>query len=330
MSHGKSTNRHKIWWVGTMPHLAVNAAGTAARCPAGAGALRTELERLPQGGLVVMMVHGYRFAPGGPPRDDPHRHILSLDPGLEDRRALSWPRALGFGRGDAHEGLAIAFGWQARRSIWHAYAEAARAGRAMAALAGDIARQRPDLRITAIAHSLGARVVLQALAEMTAPHLDCAVLLAAAELRRPAHAALDGPAGRGATVINVTSAENAAFDFLVERLLPARADTALGFGLGCAHPGWADLALDDPATLARLAMLGYPVASPARRICHWSLYLRPGVFPLYRALLDGRLTGAELTAARTARAHATPPRRSRLLARPVFGVALPLRQKASL
>ena len=89
---------------------------------------------------IVVMVHGYRYSPSEPAHD-PHRHILSLDPDPGGRRVTSWPRALGFGAGDPGEGLAIAFGWEARGSLGGAYRRAGMAGAALARLLSRLADQ---------------------------------------------------------------------------------------------------------------------------------------------------------------------------------------------
>ena len=72
---------------------------------------------------IVVMIHGYRFSPYSTPHC-PHRHILSLTPDRDARRALSWPAALGF-TADGPEGLAGAYGWEARGSLPDAYRNAA-------------------------------------------------------------------------------------------------------------------------------------------------------------------------------------------------------------
>jgi hypothetical protein len=63
-----------------------------------------------------------------------------------------------------------------------------------------------------------------------------------------------------------------------------------------ALPNLTTLQLDDAASLAALRRAGYRIAPPARLVCHWSPYLRPGVFPLYRAVLDGALGLGQLRA----------------------------------
>ena len=69
------------------------------------------------------------------------------------------------------------------------------------------------------------------------------------------------------------------------------------------------LQLDDAQSLAALRGLGFPIAPPDRLICHWSPYLREGVFPLYRAILSGDLT---LDRLRAVLPTACAPRWSRL------------------
>ena len=67
-------------------------------------------------------------------------------------------------------------------------------------------------------------------------------------------------------------------------------------------PNWVDLQIDQPGTLRALARLGHALPAAPTRICHWSPYLRPGVFAIYRAALNGSLTLPILRAALPARA----------------------------
>ena len=251
--------------------------------------LARKLARLPEGAPVVVMIHGWRYAPGFA-KDCPHGSILSLDPAPEDRRAVSWPRHLGL---DGTTGLGIALGWNARCDPWRAHLRAHRTGAALA----EVARAVHDLsgrKIQVIAHSMGARVALAALPLLEPGRIDRMILLAAAETRGRTLAALQTPAGRTVEVINVTTRENDLFDACLEWGIHLGLSTSIGQGLGRAHPGWHDLWIDQPRTLAALARLGHPLADPPRRICHWSPYLRPGTIALYRALIDGRLAAADL------------------------------------
>ncbi len=258
--------------------------------------LRRKLALLPIGAPVVAMVHGWRYAPGlgG---DCPHGSILSLTPPPADRRAISWPRHLKL---DGAEGLAIALAWPALCDPWRAHARAARAGAALARIAGvvDALSGRP---LHVIAHSMGARVALRALTHAKPGQFGRLILLAAAEARGPALSALCSPAGQVAEVINVTTRENDLFDACFEWSLHLGLRTSIGQGLGRDHPGWHDLWIDQPRTRGQLAALGHPLAPPPGRICHWSPYLRPGTFPLYRALLDGSLPVRHLPQPQAAR-----------------------------
>ncbi|WP_375690439.1 alpha/beta hydrolase [Pseudooceanicola sp. LIPI14-2-Ac024] len=260
-------------------------------------------------GPVVIMVHGFKFEPGHP-EHCPHTHILSDLADNDDPRALSWPRALGMT--GAEGPLGIAFGWPSRGSIWQAYGQAEIAGRALAALIGRIRRLAPHRPVRTIAHSLGGRVVLAALPHLRPGDVERIVLLSPAELIHIAEGRLATAAGRAAEVLSVSSGENHLFDRLLEAAFGhhwARAMTRARQPL----PGTLDLQLNDPAALTALARLGFSVAPPDRRVCHWFSYLRPGVFDLYRALLgapDGltltdlqaALQGAAATPARPARA----------------------------
>ncbi len=269
---------------------------------------------LPQGAPVVVMIHGYRYAPGDPAYD-PHNHILSLTPSADLPHTVSWPRALGFGGG--MPGLGIAFGWHARGGLRRAYARAAEVGQELAGLIGGLA-QCTGRPVALIAHSLGARVALTAISNAAPGTVGRVILMSAAEFNTPAEHALASPAGALAEVINVTSRENDPYDFGIEWILAAGRQRALGAGLDRPRRNWLDIQIDDSGTLTALAALGFPVSDRVRRFCHWSSYLREGMFSFYRALLSrpSQLPLAML------QAHLPCPesrRWSRLLALPRFG-----------
>jgi len=271
-----------------MPLLKINADGTRPVLH-GPGDLEAELAQairaLPALAPVMILIHGYRFSPYAT-ASNPHCHILSLEPRAGCRKALSWPRNLGFGRGADDKGLCIAFGWEARGSIWRAWHAGAEAGTALATLIHSIRKLRPG-RVDILCHSLGARVGLSALANLPARSVGRVVLMAAAEYRGAALGALGTSAGKSAEFINVTSRENDPFDAMIEWLVrpQTRSDKALGTGLGQKAANWLDLQMDCPRTIEVLRDLGYRIPAPSRRICHWSAYLRPGLFRFYRDLI---------------------------------------------
>lgn len=232
---------------------------------------------------VVIMIHGFKFEPGHN-KSCPHEHILSLDPVQTCWKAKSWPRALGLGQ-DGNGTLGIAFGWPARGSIWQAYERARLAGRALASLIALIRQLAPERPVHILAHSLGARVALGALPYLPAGALDRMVFLAGAELTPAAEAALDTPCGRTTEVISVTSRENRPYDRLLENLLGKSAkDRAIG-RTGPERRNWLTLRIGDREVLIALRSLGFDIPPPLRWFCHWSSYLRPGVFTLYAALI---------------------------------------------
>ena len=292
--------------------------------PADLSRLDAALDAAPERVPLTLMLHGFRYAPDDP-RHNPHDHILGPVGG--PGRSLSWPRHLGFreGRGP---GLAIALGWYARGTIWDAHATSSDAAEAFAWLLTRLHLRSPRRRIVAIGHSLGARVILRALPGVPPGALSRAVLLSAAAFRAETQAALDSPAGAAAGFVNVTSRENDLFDAMLEMMLPGSASGSIGHGLGTYAPNWIDLQLDHPEVIRGLARLGFPVGPPARRICHWSAYRRPGVFALYRALLtDPVLMPLELLA--EALPTTQEPRWTRLLALPWVNWPLPFRRGAS-
>jgi len=249
----------------------------------GLGGLRDAIAALPLAGAVTVMVHGYRFDPDDPQRS-PHNHILALRPRPGCWKAISWPRHLHLDRPDR---LGIAFGWPATGRLGPVAARAFRVGEGLAVLLGEIAKARPDLHVCLIAHSLGARVALRALQLAPTHGVHHMILLSGAEYRGHARTALASPAGRGAHVINVRSTENLPFDLAFRASVVAPNLTSLPLSAGLADaPNWTDLSLHCGHTRAALNRLGHRIPAPATRFCHWSGYLRPGLFPLYRRLLD--------------------------------------------
>ncbi|NKX44665.1 hypothetical protein [Roseicyclus persicicus] len=248
-----------------------------------AAPLAPALAALPAGAAVTVMIHGYRFAPGAGSHD-PHGHVLSLSPTPACWKAVSWPRHLHLDRAGA--GLGIGLGWPARGTVPQAARRAFGIGRTLAAMLREVGAARPDLRFNLFAHSLGARVALAALADLPRGAVHRVILLSAAEYRGHALAAMAGPAGRGAQVLNVTGRANAPFDLGFRLAVPAPrlSDWPLAAGLP-GVPGWTDLCIDDPDTLAGLARIGLPTRGRLPPVCHWSSYLRPGLFRLYRGVL---------------------------------------------
>lgn len=296
-----------------MPILAINAVGTEPHHPDGPldDVLAGHIAALPPGLPILIMIHGYRYSLRHAPLS-PHLNILSLTPGKG--KTLSWPRRLGFGRGN--DGLCIAFGWEASGTLWRAHAEAACAGVALAALIAKL-RALTVAPIDLMGHSLGARVALRALPALPEGAVHRMVLLAGAELVSTATAALASPAGRKVEVLNVTSRENDIFDCGYEWLIAPFSPGARSIGAGLDLPNAVTLQIDAPAHRAALRAMGHPTAKAIRRMCHWSAYTRPGLFPVYRAFL-AHPSPLPLALLRNALSTSGTPRWSRLLALPAL------------
>lgn len=277
-------------------------------------AIAAALASMPPAAPVVIMVHGRGYRPGHATAC-PHRLIFAPRGGHGASRFVSWPRRLGFALPAPRRplGLCLGLGWDSAGSVWRATAHADRTAPMLARLVQAIRRLDPGRRVDLIGHSLGARVILGAVPLLAAGMLGRVILLAGADFTGRAAAALASPAGSTAEFLNITTRENDLFDFLFERALaPLHPGAALGRGLRHA-PNWLDMQIDHPRTAAALRALGLPLAAPRARVCHWSVYLRPGTFRLYRALIHDRAR-LSLPVLRCALSHDPQPRWSRLIA----------------
>ncbi|TNC50536.1 alpha/beta fold hydrolase [Rubellimicrobium rubrum] len=237
------------------------------------------LARLPSRAPVVVMIHGFGFDPFDP-QSDPHLHILGLDPDRRRWGAVSWPRRLDLA-GD--RGLGVAWGWPSTGTIWQANAQAAAQGKKLARFIGILRALDGQRPVHVIAHSLGARVAYSALTDLGPNDVQRVVLIAPALSLAEARAACRSPAGRMAMFVNVTGRENRLFDALLLAALPYRGRRLARRSI--CDDNWLDLALDDPDVLGTLRQWGWRIRPARVRICHWSGYLRPGVWRLYQDLL---------------------------------------------
>ena len=276
-------------------------------------------------GPVMILIHGFKFDPGIHGHD-PHRHIFGYAP-KGNFKAVSWPRHLGFGTGSSREGLCIAFGWPARGWFWDAYRKAEQASIALAALIAHIKEIAPHRPIHIMAHSLGARVCLGALPQLSPGNIRRAIFLGGCEYEQRAARAMESPAGRAAEILNITSRENDFYELMFERLiLPEHwRDRGIGLGLRQARANWLDIQIDHPETRRTLSDFGLPIAETRHRICHWSTYNRRGVLRFYAELL--RRPHTLPLAVLRARLPRQEPRYSRLLALPDLPQLLPSRAK---
>ncbi len=276
---------------------------------------------------LVALVHGYRFDPGEP-ASDPHRSLFAFRPETRSRRIRSWPLGLGFSADGPEGGLAIGFGWPAsaapdlpslvatgRAGFADAYERAPLYGARLAELVTRLQALAPGRPVDVFAHSLGARVALEAL-----PHLDAApgrvVLLGAAEFDARARerlAALRAP--RPPEIYNITARANDLYDLAFETFAPRRnwTERALGLGLGDAPPFWLDLQLDRAELADWIGRRRGIALAPAReRFSHWSFYTRRGAFRIYQAILRRRPGWDVATLAAESCPAAQEPRWSRL------------------
>ena len=251
-------------------------------------ALIDALTSQPRNTPVVIMLHGLRYDPDMPDHD-PATSLFAAKPSKNDPRTVSWPRHLGFARGQADEGLCIGLAWKARTWLWTAYRRAAEIGVSLAHLVDQIHAVDPNREIVVVAHSLGARVALCALPYIKAGRIHRMVFIYGAEFAREADRLLAAAACPPPEIINVTSRENWMVDGGFATVIagcPWAETISSRSGTGCAR--WIDLPLHDVEALSVLRRAGFRISTALRTICHWSGYTRPGVFPVYKDFLRAK------------------------------------------
>lgn len=228
---------------------------------------------------IVIMLHGFKYDPEVAARD-PQHHIFALNPRLGVKRAVSWPRRFGL-LGD--QGLAIGFGWHARGTIWQAHQQASQAGQDLAQLIARLHAKGAARKINIVAHSLGARVALQAVQQAQRNSIGRVIMIAAALFEHELQSGLRSAAGQTAEFFNVRSQANTAFDLMLRLALPHWGRTV---GSGRVQSDQLlDVAIDDRYTQEALQALGFGAGKTRSRICHWSGYLRDDTCKLFSALL---------------------------------------------
>lgn len=299
-----------------MPILRLNAGADGIALHGSPASASRAIASAAQGtGPVIVMIHGFKYDPDCK-RHSPHELIFTgaTKPVLNDK--VQWLHHLGFGNRDTNEGLAIVFAWRARGSLWRAQRAAVSAGRQLAQVVRNIKDRAPHRPVHVISHSMGSEVVFEALGHLPAGSIERIVALTGASYASRATAAMrETSAGRAASLVNVTSRENDPFDFLFERLIapPGPGDVAMGQGINL--PNAVTLQLDCPRTLATLSQFGGQIAPVARRVCHWSIYTRPGALQFYGRLLR-QAEDIPLGALQLALPEAPAPRWSRMLSVP--------------
>lgn len=255
-------------------------------------------------GPAIIMIHGYKYRPGSADHC-PHVKIFG-------DAEHGWPAQLQFGKKPVHEGIGIALGWDARGALRDVYNRATEMGEHLAVIVAMLRQHSPHRPVHVIAHSLGSELALSALEHLPAHTINRMILLTGASYAERARHLLNTPAGRTVEVLNVTSRENDLFDLVFERLVPKATAQDQAIGLGIDAPNVTTVQLDCPETLQCFRRIGFDVAGPNRRICHWSAYTRPGVMQLYSAFLRNP---AHLPLHRLARVLPTEaaPRWSRLI-----------------
>ncbi|GHA55080.1 hypothetical protein GCM10008927_21170 [Amylibacter ulvae] len=267
--------------------------------------LGENLKSVPDDAPIIIMVHGYKFSPLAH-ANNPHRTIFARHVDRKHWKIRSWPRQMGVAQYDNRGGLAIGFAWHARSdsflartAVHQVYDRAETEGAQLARLINLLHDIAPNRKIDIMAHSMGARVVLQSLRHIFHQNLGRVVMMGGAEFGAVALAALQYPAARAAKFYNITARQNDFYDLLFERFAPSPgpANRALGMDFPFRRSNWVNIQIDCPKVLQNLRMMGIRMAHPTAGFCHWSFYTRDGVFGLYHAIFrrEAGFTPAELT-----------------------------------
>ncbi|MEQ6202640.1 hypothetical protein ABMC88_06250 [Sulfitobacter sp. HNIBRBA2951] len=260
-----------------MPLLRINAAVQGLCLHGSAQPVASALsQRLAGRDPVVVMVHGYKYSP----------FVADHCPHARLFHAQGWPAGLGVFDGSQS---AIAFGWHARGGLRTAHSHALERAVRLAELVRALRGRGPVHLIT---HSLGATLVLAALPYLNEGDVARIVVLNGAAHLGLARHALATPCGQAATLFHVTSRENRFYDLGFEAIVAGSG--TMGRGLQARNT--VEIQISCAQTLAGLRGLGYDIAPPQHRVCHWSSYKRPGVMALNAALLNGALDLPQLRA----------------------------------
>lgn len=276
-------------------------------------------------GPVIVMVHGFKYDPFNA-LHSPHFQIFAHKPQPNRPSKILWLPHLGFGARDQNEGLAIAFGWCARGTLWAAQRSARIAGQHLAQVIAQVRCKSPHRPIHVIAHSMGSEVILEALGTLPPHAVQRIVTLTGASFTARVETMMQTPAGKTAELFNITSRENDLFDFTFEQLMMRTANGDRAMGIGLSLPNAVNIQLDCARTLACLSAFGGSIGPAQRRICHWSAYTRRGALQFYAHLM--RCTDeTPLRALQAALPRVTHPRWSRMIARPQLAMPLPTARK---
>ncbi len=186
--------------------------------------LEPVLETLPKGAPIVVYIHGHR--------EWPHPDLLA--------------------QAEHQSGLAVTFCWPGidRRmtSVNQLYERAGQVAPALAYLLdifGEIAPRRP---VDLMAHSLGARVGLQALQHLKHGNLSRFVCLAGVEFCAVTLLALQAPIARKVSFYNVTSEHFSLFHRRMHYFgpRPGPSDGLLCRGFAFPRKNWIDIRLGEP------------------------------------------------------------------------------------
>ena len=301
-------------------------------------ALADAAKKLKPRSPVLVMVHGFQFDP----RDDvtgaieraenPHQRIYHFAAGRsgtpldreKEHHTTGWPGRLGFAPDDGgEEGVAVAFGWYSNPGFFDSILGSSKDFHQLAyhfaglttwpfiavlhALAN--APRLAGREIDLFCHSLGSRVVVNALVELarTAPQfprlgevlarIGRVILLGGSE-RVPnglmaAQLAASGAAGKVA-FYNAVLRKDEVLDHLAEKTHVAEfpLNQVLGHnGLAPLKPGnWLDLQLDGLALQRWCERNGTPIDGGVEKsfASHWVYYTYPDNMALYRRILRDR------------------------------------------
>ena len=238
--------------------------------------LQHRLAKMAERRAITVMVHGAGFSPFSN-RGDAQSTLYSRHMGGARWQARSWPTRFASAGAPPNESLAIGYGWNATNDallskphnqiLFDAAGAEAPFFSSLINTLHDIGEGR-DINVVCV--GLGARVVVQSLADITPGALSRVVILAGHEFSTNTLTALSARGAKGVSFYNLRTDQLAASDQRANAEMPKSGpkDQMLALGFLFQRKNWVDV--DTSLGAHRLQLLPGARQAVAKRSCKWS------------------------------------------------------------